>query len=113
MKMNLKNLNKYPESKIGLVQAISVSLYCGLIGLIMFKGSDIFGSTPNYLGPVMFLLLFCASALICGFLTMAYPLVLFFDDKIKALKVVLFTILWLFLFIFLMLFVLSLGVIVL
>jgi hypothetical protein len=111
--MNLKKLSKYPESTVGFYQALGVGVYCGLIGLIMFRGNDIFGHTPNFLGPLLFLMLFCVSALICGLLTLAYPAIVFFKDKIKALKIVLFTILWLFLFIFSILIVLGLGFVVL
>lgn len=80
-----------------LVQASGVLAYCSFIGILFWKGKDIFGPTPNYFGPVTFLLLFSVSALICALLVFYKPYKLFFaDKKEQALHLVLYTTLWLF-----------------
>lgn len=90
-------------SKKGFVQAFSVSLYCSVIGLFFFKANEIFGKTPNYFGPVAFLLLLSVSVLVCGLLVFYRPYKLFWAKKrIEAIDLVVSTTVWL--FVFLMLF---------
>ncbi|RJR28917.1 hypothetical protein C4564_03760 [Candidatus Microgenomates bacterium] len=86
-------------SKKGLVQAFSVSLYCSTIGLFFFKANEIFGKTPNYFGPVAFLLLLSVSVLVCGLLVFYKPYKLFFVKKrTEAIDLVVSTTVWLFVF---------------
>ena len=88
-----------PLAKKGLIQALGVTLYCSLIGLLFWKGNEIFGNTPNYAGPVAFLILFIVSALICAAIVFSHPYKLFFEDKKKdAADLVLYTTGWLFFF---------------
>ena len=68
----------------GLVQALGVTTYCGLVGLIFWKGNEIFGKMANYAGPVTFLLLFIVSALICAAIVFYQPYKLFFDGNLPA-----------------------------
>ncbi len=76
----------------GFTQALEVALYCSLIGILFWKGDDIFGKVPNYAGPVAFLILFIFSALTCALLVFYKPYKLFFaDDKKGALDLVLVT----------------------
>lgn len=83
----------------GLLQALAVSLYCGLVGILFWQGNNLFGNRPNYFGPVAFLLLFIVSALICGLLVFYQPYRLFFWGKKKeALDLVLYTTVWLLIF---------------
>ena len=83
----------------GFFQAAGVALYCGLVGLLFWKGNAIFGNAPNYLGPVAVLLLFSFSVLVCGLLVFYQPYKLFFDEKKKeAADLVLFTTGFLFFF---------------
>ena len=78
--------------KLGLLQAIGVTVYCGLVGLIMFNGEKIFGQMKSFIGPIAFLTMFCASVLICGLLVFKKPYELFFDGKKKeAINVVVYT----------------------
>jgi len=88
-------------NKLGFLQALGVTVYCSLIGLILWQGSNIFPKVNAYFGPVMFLLLFSASVLICGLMVFYKPYQLFFAGKKKeAISVVVSTSLWLFLFLF-------------
>jgi hypothetical protein len=85
--------------KQGLIQAASVTLYCTIIGALVFQLSDSHGGTFSFLLPVAFLLLFSASALICGLLVFYKPYLLFFKNKKKeAIDLVLHTAMWLFVF---------------
>jgi len=89
----------------GLEQAFSLTLYCSLVGILFWKGSEIFGKSPNYFGPVAFLLLFSLSALICGLIVFYEPYKLFFANRKKeAIDLVVYTSGWLFAFFLLFLF---------
>jgi hypothetical protein len=85
--------------KKGFLQALGVTAYCGLVGMIFWRGNEIFGKDPNYAGPVAFLILFIVSALICASIVFYQPYKLFFENKKKeAIDLVIATTLWLFLF---------------
>ncbi len=85
----------------GFLQALVVFIYCIIVGLFMFNANHLFGPTDTFLAPVFALMLFSASALICGLIVFYKPYKLFFDGKKKeAANVVIFTSLWLFLFLF-------------
>ncbi|OGM13787.1 hypothetical protein A3A76_04720 [Candidatus Woesebacteria bacterium RIFCSPLOWO2_01_FULL_39_23] len=91
---------------LGLLQALGVTLYCSMIGLIFSNGEVIFGNVPNYAGPVAALLLLSTSVLICGLLVFYKPYRLFFENNLpagrqgkrEAIDLVLYTTAWLFLF---------------
>ena len=81
----------------GFLQALGVTLYCSFVGVFFWKGNEIFDKPDRYIGPVMFLLLFIASAMICALMVFYKPYLLFFDGKKKeALEVVVNTAAWLF-----------------
>ena len=86
---------------IAFFQALGLVLYCGLIGLLMWKGNDLFGKINNLLGPTLFLVIFVFSAIICALIAMGYPFYLFWEkkDTKKALRLVGFTAGWLVLFV--------------
>lgn len=87
------------------MQAIEVGLYCLAVGLLFWKGNDIFGPVNIFIGPAMFLILFCVSALICGLLVFYRPYKLFFEGKKKdAVDLVLYTTVGLFAFFLVILF---------
>lgn len=90
-------LKKASAPFISFLQAIGLILYCGLVGMIMWKGEDLFGKLNNILGPILFLSLFVLSALICALIALGYPLLIFWDKKNtkEALKIVFYTALWL------------------
>lgn len=91
---------------IGFLQAAGVAFYCGLIGLLLWRGNKLFGKTPNFLGAFLFLVLFSASALVCALFTLGYPAFLVWKKKqtIKALKLVSYTAGWLVFFVLFVLF---------
>jgi len=72
------------EQKIGLLQALGVTLYCSLVGFLMWNGETIFGQMKSILGPITFLLMFLVSAMICGLLVFYYPYKLFTEGKKQA-----------------------------
>jgi len=89
-------------NKRGLLQAILVALYCCLVGVLFWKADSIFGNVPNFFGPVLFLLLFSLSALVCGLAVFLTPYKLFMANKKKeAVYLVISTTCWLFLFVIL------------
>ena len=69
------------EFKLGLLQALGVTFYCSLVGLVMWKGNEVFGRVDSYLGPVTVLVMLSVSALVCGLLVFFKPYKLFFSDK--------------------------------
>src|SRR3989344_4587188 len=83
---------------LGLLQALGVTLYCSMIGLIFSNGEVIFGNVPNYAGPVAALLLLSTSVLICGLLVFENNLPAGRQGKREAIDLVLYTTAWLFLF---------------
>ena len=80
------------EIKLGLIQAIGVTIYCGLVGSVMQNGSKLFGQKDNFMTPVFVLIMLSVSVLICGLLVIKKPYELFFDGKKKeAINVVVYT----------------------
>ncbi len=94
-----KNKN-FSLGLISLLQAFALTSYCSLIALLFWRGNKWFGKAPNYLGPLLFLILFSTSALICALLTLGYPAILLWQKKQtnQAIKLVIYTTGWLFLF---------------
>lgn len=82
---------------VGLGQALAVGIYCSLVGLIFWRGNEWFGMVPNYWGPLLFLVLFATSALVCAFLALGYPAILVWKEKKpeEAVKLVGYTAGWL------------------
>jgi hypothetical protein len=87
---------KYSLEFIAFFQALGLILYCGLVALLIANGNQIFGMMPNYFGPLLFLILFSSSALICGLITLGYPFILFWQKKepMQALRLVIYTTGW-------------------
>ena len=85
------------EINIGVKQALGITFYCSLIGLVIYNGESIFGDMDSFVGPITFLTMFSVSALTCGLIVFKKPYELFFDGKkIEALNVVVVTALSLF-----------------
>jgi len=82
---------------IAFLQALGLTLYSSLIGLLIWKAEVWFGPPFFFLGPALFLALFIASALICALIGLGYPIFLFWDKKQtrKSLKLVVYTAGWL------------------
>jgi len=83
--------------RVSLVQALGVVGYCGLVGVVLWRGNQWFGRVSNYWGPFLFLVLFSASALVCMVLTLGYPAILIWKEKqpVKAIQLVGMTAGWL------------------
>lgn len=86
---------------IAFLQALGLIVYCSLVGLIIFQGNSWFGPLTAPFGPILFLLLFVVSALISASLVLAYPFLILWEEKNtrKAIKLVIYTTLWLILFV--------------
>jgi len=76
----IKNMTKKYLAD-GFLRALGVSLYCFAVGLFIWKASNFFGSSPQFFGPIVFLLLFIVSALICAAIVFYTPYVLFTKNK--------------------------------
>lgn len=84
----------------GFLQASGVTVYVGMVSLFMFNVQKIFGNQPDkFYAPIIFLLLFISSALICALIVFYQPYLLFFNKhKKQALELIMHTTVWLFLF---------------
>lgn len=72
---------------IGFLQALAVFVYCVLVALFIRNVEHWFGKGFDpFLGIIIFLLLFCTSALICALLVGAYPAYIYFADSRENLK---------------------------
>lgn len=76
--------------KVGLLQAVGVTAYCGVIAALMWNGNRMFGKEDNFMAPLLALLLLSTSALVCALMALGYPVYLIWQKKetVKALKVV-------------------------
>lgn len=96
-------LQKMSPKTIGLLQAFGLALYVTIFAFAVqsfqmwLKG---FGVQINpALSIIMFLLAFIISALACSAIAFGYPITLFFDSKKQeAMRVVLWTGIWLIFF---------------
>ncbi len=88
---------------IAFLQAAGLTLYTILIGIFFWKANSIFGHVDSFLAPVLMLLIFIASAVICALIFGYYPFTLWWEHKEikKAIRLVLYTVLWLIFFVFL------------
>jgi len=69
------------ECKLGILQALFITFYCSLVGLVMWKGDEIFGRVDSFIGPIAVLVMLSVSALICGLIVFYRPYKLFFANK--------------------------------
>src|SRR3990167_9138382 len=82
---------------VSFLQALGLTIYVSLVGLLMWQGDTIFGRMTSFLGPTLFLLLFIFSAVVCALLFGYSPFVLWCEEKEtkKAIRVVFYTAGWL------------------
>ena len=81
---------------IAFLQALGLTAYCSLVAFIMWNGQRWFGHVPNYFAPLLVLILFTTSALVCGIITLAYPFILWQKKQTKqAIRLILYTAAWL------------------
>lgn len=86
--------------KQGLFQALGVLAYCSLIGVFILNAENIVGGVDKTFGPIIFLLLFSTSVLVCATIVFYKPYKFFIEGKKKeALDTVIATALWLFVFV--------------
>jgi uncharacterized membrane protein YidH (DUF202 family) len=97
----MKKKEKLSLKLIAFYQALGLIVYCGLVSLLFWRGGNLFGPSPSFLGPLLVIVLFSTSALIATLLTLGYPFVLFWEKKqtMQALKLVGYTAVWLVFFI--------------
>ncbi len=89
-------------NKNGLLPAVELIGYVFLITQFMLNGEKFFGQINKSLGPIMFLTVFCFSALTCSLIVFYKPYMLLMDKKGKeAGELVLSTAKWLGLFVML------------
>ena len=86
---------------IAFLQALGLSIYCALVGIIFSNGDTWFGNMDNAVGPFAMLLLLVVSAIICALIALSYPFIVFWDKKNtkQALRLVFYTAGWLFVFV--------------
>ena len=86
-------MKKYSPALVGLFQAAGLLLYCSLIGLLIYNGETLFGKLGEFVAPILFLVLFAVSALICAIITLGYPFLVLWESKNtkRAVSIVLFT----------------------
>jgi hypothetical protein len=86
--------------KQGFFQALEVLAYCSLVGFFILNAESIIGGVNRTFGPIIFLLLFSTSVLVCAAIVLYKPYKVFIEGKKKeALDIVISTALWLFVFV--------------
>lgn len=83
------------------VNAVGTIIYVALVTLAMRIGGEIFGKVDNnFIGPIVFLLLFVLSATVTASLILGQPIWWYLNNqKIEALKLFGMTLAWIALFI--------------
>ncbi|PIR43840.1 hypothetical protein COV24_00565 [candidate division WWE3 bacterium CG10_big_fil_rev_8_21_14_0_10_32_10] len=96
-------IKKLSIEMVAFFQALGVLVYIACVSVLFWQGNNLFGNVPNYMGPLLFLLLFASSALICTLLVLGYPIKLFWleNKKKEALKLLVYTSLWMVAFVLL------------
>ncbi|MGD8744679.1 MAG: hypothetical protein PVJ52_03735 [Candidatus Woesebacteria bacterium] len=94
----IERKKKLPEWQVGFIQALAISAYVGSVSYFMNNVSKFFigkQNQPIVIGTIM-MLIFSVSALICGLLSLAYPVQLALKGKTqKALRIIAWTALFL------------------
>jgi hypothetical protein len=90
-------IGKFSLGFIGFLQALGIFIYCSLVGLLMWKGESLFGPLNSFLGPAIFLVIFIISAVITCILFLGYSFYLFWEKKQtpSAVRLILYTCVWL------------------
>jgi hypothetical protein len=88
----------------GLAFALGEAAYILLIALFMKYGNQYFGSGPNILGIMVFLMVFVFSAAISGALILGQPVLLYLENKKReAIELFGITLGWIFIFLVILL----------
>lgn len=86
---NLVNFSKTKDSTIGLVQALGVGVYCGLVSGFMWLMEEMSIKPPRILTATLMLILLVFSVAISGLLVFGYPVYLALNNQIKKALVIL------------------------
>ena len=82
--------------KYSLIHSLAVIIYIFLVACLMKNAEQLFGQAEGIIGVVAFLLLFVLSAAVMGALVLGKPVMMFLaGDRKEAVKLFLYTILWL------------------
>lgn len=76
----VKRLKLSPVT-IGILEATGFLVYASGVAWLMLNGNQIFGKTPNFIGPLLFLALFVFSAIFSAGIIMGYPFYIFWEKK--------------------------------
>lgn len=88
-------IEKLSPWTIGLLQALGVTIYCGLIASLLLILDSFVGQPPKLIGLIFMLTLLVFSAAVTGSLVFAYPLYLAVKKDLKqGIKVFLLTLLF-------------------
>ncbi len=68
---------------VGILQALGVFLYIVLFTVIIQTFGTIANNIPEYFAPVIALLTFSFSALLCAFITLTRPIILLFRQRYR------------------------------
>jgi hypothetical protein len=83
--------------KQSLLYSLAVVVYVFLVSLLMSNGQRLFGKVDNVISGVAMLLLFVFSAAVTGSLVFGKPILMYLDGaKKEAVKMLIYTIIWLF-----------------
>jgi hypothetical protein len=88
---------------IGILQTAGFLVYASGVAWLMMNGNNLFGKTPNLIGPMLFLALFVFSAIFSAGILLGYPFYVFWEKKDfkTAFKIVASSTIFLFAFIIL------------
>lgn len=91
-------MNNSKIIKSSLVQAVTATVYIGLVALLISNGDKLFGKVAGILSVVAFLMTFVLSAAIMGITIFGRPIMWYLaGDKREAVRLVGYTLVWLFL----------------
>ena len=65
----------------GILHAVGIMAYCGVVAQIISNGDRIFGQADNAFTPVVFLMLLTLSAAVVGSLIFGKPVLLYSEGK--------------------------------
>lgn len=74
---------KLSSPVLALLQATGLIIYISLVTLFIANADNIFGHQTDFLGPMVFLLLFVISAIVCAFIVLARTGILFWEKRYK------------------------------
>lgn len=82
-------MKKIHPALVGLLQALGVTVYCGLVSVFFWGMEKIFAEPPGVIAWILMLLLLVFSAAVTGLLVFGYPVYLTLNKKVKEALAVL------------------------